>query len=165
MPLMCYTPAVLECLPTLEDAILFISSTSIVVYLERYPIVFLESKNQSIETIYRPNLSNETIKIRPLTNAVSILMPSIDTIVPIIRRVLNPISIPIPPRHTMYLFLCTPASLPHRGPIAILHRTPSPTVRDVVLSCSEIIFLLSATPGPGERAPTRVRVMRIFGPS
>lgn len=78
-------------------------------------------------------------------------MLAIKSIMPVTGRIQLPILIPKSSRYNMFLLPFgnppPPLNLP---PITILHPTPSPIVRNRVLSSSKIIPL-SSTSGPGKR--------------
>lgn len=81
-------------------------------------------------------------------------MRPINSVMPISRRILIPIPIPIPPRHKMSLHPPKPPTLP--PPITILHRTPSPLIRNLVLAPTEIVSHRGIFPRPRDGRIVRV---------
>lgn len=81
-------------------------------------------------------------------------MRPINSIMPITRRILIPVPIPIPPRHKMSLHPPKPPTLP--PPITILNPAPRPLVRNLVLAPAEVVSHSGVSSRPRDGRVVRI---------
>ena len=125
-----------------------------------FQMIYLKMQHKNLTRSQNPFHFHLTF--RPPNHSIPV--SSINSIMPVIRRILDPIPIPIPPWNTMHLFLLPPPFGPsHTSPTAIPDTTPTSLVRDGVFPCAEVISLLGAPLCP--RKGTASRIPLIFVPS